>query len=42
MESDDRESAEGGAETGPGFSKAQLGAITEVVQRLLDQALTER
>ena len=41
-ESDGRESAEGGAATGPGFSKAQLGAIAGVVQRLLDRALTER
>ena len=41
-ESDGRESAEGGAATGPGFSEAQLGAITGVVQRLLDRVLTER
>ena len=28
--------------TGPGFSEAQLSVIAGVVQRLLDQALTER
>ena len=41
-ESDGRESAEGGAATGQGFSEAQLRAIAGVVQRLLDRALTER
>ena len=41
-ESDGRESAGGGAATGPGFSEAQLGAIAGVVQQLLDRALTER
>lgn len=29
-------------EGGPAFSEVQLGAIVEVVQRLLDRALSER
>ena len=41
-ESDGRESAGGGAATGPGLSEAQLGAIAGMVQRLPDRALMER